>query len=186
MIITIGGPVGSGKGTVAKLLCEKLHLKQYSGGGFRRLKAKSLGMTLEDFNKMGEKEAFTDTEADEWQKNLGQTDDNFVIDSRLGFYFIPHSIKILLTVDVDAGAARVWSDVNDTRINQTRGKTVEEQKKINVTRDLSDTLRYEKYYGIKNFMSPKNYDIVIDTSHITPQQAVDKIIEYINDHNRQT
>ena len=60
MIITISGKPGSGKSTIAKILAEKLKLKHYSAGDFRREKAKKLCLSLEEFNKLGEKKDFTD------------------------------------------------------------------------------------------------------------------------------
>lgn len=183
MIITIAGPAGSGKGSIKKLLAQKLGYKIYDGAGdYRRMRAKELGMTIEQFNALGEKQDFTDREADEWQKNLGLTEDNFVIDGRLGFHFIPHSIKVFCDVSDAAAAERIYHDQSHhrpDRIAQTPVHSAEEQKKLNMHRDDSDVLRYKKIYGIDNYMDPKNFDFIIDTSNITVEQAVDKILEYI-------
>jgi len=181
MIITIHGPAGSGKGSVAKALAEKLHYKRYSVGDFRRLKAKELGMTLEEYNNLGEKDPSTDRKADEWQKQLGFKEDNFVIDGRTCFYFIPQSVKIFLDVNDNIAAKRIFEDnkKNPNRINQKHAKTLVEQKKISMERNESDRERYARWYGIKDFRDKKHYDLYIDTSRLTIEEVTDKVLGYL-------
>jgi len=90
MIITISGYPGSGKSTVADILAKELDLTRYSVGNYRRDMAKQQELSLKEFNKLGEKESWTDTYADEWQKQIGKEEDNFIIDGRLSYYFIPN------------------------------------------------------------------------------------------------
>lgn len=54
------------------------------------------GMTLAEYNKLGETDPSTDIEVDEYQKKLGETEDNFIIEGRTSWHFIPHSLKFLL------------------------------------------------------------------------------------------
>ena len=91
MIITISGIAGSGKSTVAKLLAKKLNYKHYSIGDFMREIAKQRKTTLLELSKEAEKDSSIDKELDQKQIELGKTQDNFVIDSRLGFHFIKNS-----------------------------------------------------------------------------------------------
>ena len=60
MIITISGSAGSGKSTIVVMISKKLNIKRYSVGDFRRNLAKEKNITLEQLNKIGEKEDFTD------------------------------------------------------------------------------------------------------------------------------
>jgi len=181
MIITIHGPAGSGKGTVARIIAKKLKYKYYSVGDFRRLKAKELGMTIEEYNKLGEKDSSTDKIADEWQRQLGLKEDNFVIDGRTGFMFIPHSLKIFLDVNDDVSAKRIFEEnnTNSKRINEEHARTVLEQKKISMQRNNSDRVRYRKWYGIKNYMDKKHYDLYIDTSNKTINEVVSMVMNYV-------
>ena len=107
MIITISGMPGSGKTTVAKLLAKRLGYEHYSMGDLRGKMAMERGISIDELNKLGEKESWTDKEADDYQKKLGETEDNFVTDGRTGFHFIPHSRKIFLKVDLRIGAERI-------------------------------------------------------------------------------
>jgi CMP/dCMP kinase len=108
MIISFSGAEGAGKSTIAKMLAEKLNWPRYYMGGLRRQKAKERGLTLAQYNELGEKDPATDREVDEYQKELGEKEDNFIIEGRTSWYFIPHSIKIYLDVNDEEGAKRVY------------------------------------------------------------------------------
>ena len=94
MIITISGSPGSGKSTVRDLLAQKLNLKRYSTGDFMRQLATKSGVSLEEFGKMAQQDSSIDKQLDDRQVKLGREEDNFIIDGRLSFHFIPNSIKI--------------------------------------------------------------------------------------------
>ena len=184
MIITISGPAGSGKGTIAKMLAEHFGYDKFSTGDFRRLAAKDKGMTIEEFNKLGESDSSTDLIADEYQRKLGLEKDDFVIDARLAWYFIPHSIKLYLYVSDNVAAERIFADNSQNRINQTKVHSIEQQKQLCIERNKSDLFRYKNIYGIENFTDPKHYDLVIDTSYLTPQEIFDKILDFISTHDK--
>lgn len=52
MIITMSGKAGSGKGTVAKILSEKLGYEHISIGNMKRELATAMGMTISEFNTL--------------------------------------------------------------------------------------------------------------------------------------
>ena len=93
--VTITGVPGSGKTSVGKLVAEKLGLKFFSVGDMRGQMAKERGITLTELNKIGEREGWTDKQVDDYQKEFGRKEDNFIFEGRLSFHFIPDSIKIL-------------------------------------------------------------------------------------------
>jgi len=162
MIITISGQPGSGKSTVAEHLARKFHLKHLSIGDFRREMALKRGMTIEEFNKLGERQAFTDKEADNFLKSLGKKD-NLIIDTRLGWHFIPNSVKIFLKIRPEVGAERIFKH---GRKSEKKYKNISEVVKANKKRVESDIKRYKKYYGLNPY-TISNYDIIIDTSEMS-------------------
>lgn len=180
MIITLSGLPGAGKSTLKNLLAEKLNLKKYSMGDLRGKMAQERGMTIDEFNKLGETEAFTDKDADEYQKKLGETEDNFVIDGRLSWHFIPQSFKVFLAVDTREAAERIFSDrkANTTRDDEPEYQTIEEVEKAITDRLKSDQARYQKWYGI-DFLNPANYDLVIDTTHIQASETLGKVLDAV-------
>ncbi len=174
MIITISGAVGSGKSSIGILVAKKLGFKYYCIGDLRREMAREKGISLEELNRLGEKDPSTDLEPDKFAEEKGKKEDNFVMVGRTSFHFIPKSIKFFLDVEPKIGAERV---LNHSR-NDEKYKDLDEAiEKIRKRRE-SDKLRYKKYYNLDVF-DKKNYDYVIDTTNLTIEEVADKIIEKI-------
>jgi len=174
MIITISGVAGSGKSTVGKILAEKLGMKYYSVGELRRRMASDRGMSLEEFNRLGENEDFTDRLVDEYQAELGKKEDNFIIDGRLSFHFIPNSVKVFLDVSDEEAARRILKDKREAESFRTFEDALESIRR----RNQSDALRYKKYYGV-DLYDRKNFDIVIKTDSIPAEEVARRIMEFI-------
>jgi predicted cytidylate kinase len=180
MIISLSGLPGAGKSFVAIKLAEKLGWPHYNMGGLRRQAAAKRGMTIAEYNQLGETDPSTDLEVDEYQRKLGQTEDDFIIEGRTSWYFIPQSIKIFLTVDAQVGAKRIFKQLQHKN-NRNEGiglVTVADVIKSNVERITSDQERYAKYFGIDAY-NEQNFDYVLDTSKLTPEAVVIKVWEYI-------
>lgn len=180
MIISISGAPGSGKTTIAKKLAAKLGWPRYYMGELRRQAAKKRNLTLTEYNKLGETDPRTDLEVDEYQKKLGQTKDNFIIEGRTSWHFIPHSIKIYIDVAAKTGAERIFKELkNKNSRNEDRDlKTPADVLKSNKKRLASDKKRYKKYFNI-NADDKKNYDLIIDTTNLNKKQAFDKTYKFI-------
>ena len=171
MIVTISGIPGSGKSTIGRKLAEAMGDTFYAMGDLRRKMAERMGITLEQLNELGEKDPSTDAKVDEYQKQLGQREDNFVIDGRTSFHFIPHSLKLYIKADLKVCARRILGDKRSVERFSTEKETVLALKK----RMHSDTIRYRKYYGIDCY-DESNYDEVIDTTSLTEEGAIARVI----------
>ena len=176
MIITIAGDLGSGKSTVSKMLAKDLGYKHYSSGDFMRSLAKEKGIAFHELTEIAKTdEGKIDKEIDERQKKLGEEEDNFVIDGRLAWHFIPHSLKIYIGVDEAEGAKRIYEAKRESEPETTSiQKTIE----LNKERLESESIRYRKYYGIdRDDMS--NYDLLIDSTDLSAEQVKEKIKEFL-------
>ncbi len=177
MIITITGDAGSGKSTAAKLLAKKLNMKHYSNGDIMRQMAKEQGYkSLLEFSKHAENNPKIDHALDERQRFLGETEDEFVIDSRLGWHFIPHSKKVFLKVDINEAARRI----HEARREEESFKDIKSTIAALKERRNSETKRYMKLYRI-DYDDIHNYDIVVDTTNRVPDEVVDEIIEHLHE-----
>ncbi len=171
--ITIGGVPGSGKTTVAKLLAEASGYKFWSGGLIRREMASKRGLTIEEFNALPEN---TDEELDNFTKNeLGKMDE-IIFEGRLGFLFLPSALKIYFYCDPQEAANRIF---NDPRTSESTYSSVEELKQGIASRMANDSERYSKYYGVDCY-DPSKFDYVIDTTNLTSEQVVSKVLELLS------
>jgi cytidylate kinase len=168
-IITICGGLGSGKSTAAKRVARALSFEHFSGGDFMRKIASQKGISLAELSSIAEGDPEVDKEIDRSQKEFMDANDNFVIDSRLGWYWAPNSFKVFLSVDPRISAERVFADLQakkSERNEEVSGvlETIEDLQKKQAERLESERLRYKEYYGIENHFDPKNFDLVIDTA----------------------
>jgi CMP/dCMP kinase len=173
-IISISGTAGSGKSTVGRLLASVLRFEHYSSGEFMRDMAEERKITLLELSKEAETDRNIDEEIDDRQISLGMKEDDFVIDARLAFHFIPKSIKIFLDADFEERARRVFSD----NIRKEHNVNLEKTKKNIKEREASEKKRYMEYYNLNPY-DKKHYDLVIDTTELTPEQTVDKIVKFV-------
>lgn len=142
--------------------------------------AKERGMTLQEYNVLGETKAFTDIDIDRWQRRLGRERDNLVVEGRTSFHFIPHSMKVFLKVNLTEAARRIFHDPSHARRFEASHHyhTVKELEHGLRGRMASDTRRYRKYYRLDIFQL-KHYDLVINSTSKTPQQTLVTIIKYL-------
>jgi CMP/dCMP kinase len=181
MIISINGTEGSGKSTLAKMLAKKLGWPRYYIGGLRREMAKKRGLNLSEYNKLGETDPSTDLEVDKYQKKLAEQQDNFIIEGRTSWFFIPQSLKIYICVDEKIGAERIFKELkkSNKRNEDTNIKTIEDVIFKNQERRKSDNKRYWKYYKI-NVHDKRHFNFVLDTSQLNKEQAFKELYKFIN------
>ncbi|MBQ6860871.1 MAG: AAA family ATPase [Clostridia bacterium] len=173
-IISIAGDLSSGKTTVTKLMQETLGYEIYRNGEYFRKLAVEMGMSVTEFNEYVKDHPEIDRQIEQSAKEYAATHENLIIDARLGWYAVPESFKIYLRVDTDEAAKRAFGDPN--RKKSENFATVEEQKADLIKRFNLENERYFSLYGVhKEDMS--NYDFVLDTTNLSPEEVNQKIIE---------
>jgi cytidylate kinase len=158
--ITIAGRLGSGKSTIAKRLQEELDLPYHSTGSIQRKMAEKANLTTLELNKQSESDEKIDHTIDDSTKHLDETEDFFILDSRMAWHFVKRSFKLYLYVDSKVSAERVFKDKSRTSEDY---QSVDEALKFILEREQSEIRRFQQLYDvdITNF---GNYDAVIDTS----------------------
>lgn len=180
MIISITGAAGAGKTTIGQMLAKKLNWPHYYIGGLRRQKARERGMTLAEYNKLGEEDESTDREVDEYQTELAKKNDNFIMEGRTSWYFIPQSIKLFFDVEENVGAKRIFDDLKKENNRNEDSDIKNEQDALASIkqRKESDIRRYAKYYNIDVY-NKENFDFVIDTTNLTEEEVFEQVYQYL-------
>lgn len=181
MIISFNGDEGSGKSTIAKLVAVELDYPRYYMGQIFRNMAAKRNLTLVEYVKLGETDPSIDKEVDDYLIDLSKKESDFIIESRTAWHFIPTSLKIYLRVNEKEGAIRVFSELQkENERNEVSGDfSLEDILKKIQERRITDDARYMKYYGI-NIRDEKNYDLVLDTTNLSKEEAFGKVMEFIN------
>jgi CMP/dCMP kinase len=182
-IITIAGKLGSGKSSTAKKVAEILSYTHYSTGDFMRSIADEKGVPLVEFNKIAENDPSIDKMLDDRNLEIGAME-NIVLDSRLGFHFIPDSFKVFLELDPIVASERILHDknFNPNRNKESSGNFDTKdniKEKINSRLD-SERKRYKELYKIEDHTGHENFDLVINTEKIPLEEVSRKIIEEYN------
>ena len=175
--ISITGDLGSGKSTVARLICETTAYEYFSTGALQRKLAAEKGMDTLQMNYFSETTNAVDDYIDAYLKNI-EKDRNpkvrYVLDSRLAWHFVPSSFKVFLTVDTQAAARRVLADT--ARSSEAAASSVEKEAENLLERQAVEARRFKKLYDV-TYRDLANYDLVIDTTHISPEETAARILE---------
>ena len=172
-VISLSGELASGKGAVSKVLVQKLGYALYKNGDYFRRLGKQIGMDVTEFNEYVKDHPEIDRQIENSAAEYAKDHDNFIIDARLGWYAVPNSFKVYLKVDLEVAAKRAFADEN--RKDTENFKTLEEQKEDLKKRYELENERYFKLYNVRK-EDLSNYDLVIDTTKLTPEEVADKII----------
>lgn len=170
--ITISGSICTGKTTLLKRLEKKLKWPTFMTGQLFRDYVKKHKLDLEGAEEQNEK---LTKEVDSKVKEMLHGKGSLIVDgwmSGLSANHLPDVLKILLVCKDDIRYKRF---AKREKINYKDAKVrVEDRQK-------SWFDKIEKIHKIKRkeFTNEKNYTLVIDTSYITPQAVVKKVLEML-------
>jgi cytidylate kinase len=173
-IITLAGDIASGKGAVSHILQSKLNYEIYKNGEYFRELARQHNMSIKDFNIYVESHKEIDLQVEKSAEIYASKHDNLIVDARLGWYSIPHSFKVYLTVDLEEAAKRVLNDEN-------RGKVEKYFDLEHAKSEIAERfkLENERWFNIYNVRKDdmSNYDYVLDTTNISPDEVAENILK---------
>ncbi len=172
MKIAISGTAGSGKSTIAKMLAKMFGYRHYSMGDFQREIAKEKKVSITELGEMEKNDPKIDLMVDDKQKQLGMTQDDFVIDAWLSPYFIPDSYKVFMDADIKERAMRVYK-----REPKDYKDLSDAIKKIR-QRENTNRKRWKKFYGY-DFRNNSNYDLVIDTTGKDAKETIGLVYQKV-------
>lgn len=160
MKICISGFAGSGKTTIAKKLNEKLNYPIINIT-FKDL-AKEKNLTLEEIQKLAEKDKTIDLELDKLIVKRANELENCIISTWLGPWIVKDAnIRIFLFAPLEERAKR---------ISERDKMTFEEALKHVKKRDNQNIKRYKRLYNI-DIRNTEIFELIINTSKLTVEQT---------------
>lgn len=167
MLITISGPPGGGKTTVATAIADTFGLEHVSGGDIFRSLAEERGYSLVEFNALAEEDDSIDRDLDRRLRETARERDNLVLESRLSGWLAG-----------DYADLRVWLDapldVRSSRVADREGTDPETARQETKAREDSEKRRYRQYYGI-DFSDQSIYDLAVNTGRWSEAAVIDVV-----------
>ena len=180
MRFSITGHLGSGKSTICKLLSNEYNFDIVSAGSIMREEASRKGVSVLEFQK--NPKYFTDgidnyiDNAIVEKNKLIPEEKNVIFDSRLAWHFLPETFKIFIIVSPYEAALRTYLTRNE---KEEKYSSIEEAMDKLIDRRVTENRRYKAIYNV-NCEDLENYDVVVDTTFISPNEAVEIIMDCYN------
>jgi cytidylate kinase len=170
MIITVSGPAGSGKTTLASLVSAKLGCRLISTGSIFRQIASERGIGVVEMNLLAESDYEIDIALDKRVVAEAAGSAVCVVEGRLACHMIKRAALPALSVFLDASF-----ETRMERISRRDGIPYEEAVSQTLKREESERRRYLKIYGIdRDDMSC--YDIVLDSTAKSPEELAENVL----------
>jgi cytidylate kinase len=168
-VVTVDGPSGAGKGTIADHIAKRLRVMHFSASDVFYQIAEDRGISHVELAEKADKEV--DLEVDRRTLERGLKN-NCVIDSRISSWVLGDysDFKIFVTADLEERARRI---AGREKISLEKAK--EETRK----RDEENSRRYERYYGIDT-EERDIYDLIIDNTDLSlekQEELIDKAVK---------
>lgn len=166
--VAISGDIGTGKSTLVRRLAEKLGWKYLHTGEFFRKWHKEHNVPLEASEKIPEE---LDKEIDMGYQEKMRTEENTIFESHLAGWLahdVPGVFKVLCTTQYEVAMERAA---------KRDGVSIEEAKVKAKERADSLKEKFRRLYGVEDRFDPKYFDLIIDTTNVTPDQVLEMVLE---------
>ncbi|RLE59350.1 MAG: cytidylate kinase [Thermoprotei archaeon] len=173
IVIAISGQAGSGKTTYSKALAKTFGLRYVSSGLLFRKLANELGVSLEEFHKIAEKEPKYDLMVD--QRAIDEAErGGVVIEGHLAAWILKDlaDIKIFFKAPLETRAKR---------IAERDGISYENALRDILFREESNRKRGLKLYNI-DITDWSIFDLIIDTGNLPVNSIINIVTNYVTQY----
>jgi predicted cytidylate kinase len=168
--ITISGKICTGKTTLLKNLENKLHWPVFMTGKLFREYVTKNKFDLDEVNEQNEN---LTKKIDYQVRDMINSPGNLIVDgwmSGIMAHGQPNIIKVLL---ICRDEIRYQRFADREKIDGVEAKKRVEERQSNWLNKL------EKIYKRNDFMDPKNYDLIIDTSGLSSKEVLKNVLQHI-------
>ncbi|MFB6153482.1 MAG: (d)CMP kinase [Halodesulfurarchaeum sp.] len=164
MLITISGPIASGKSTVAASLAEELGYEHVSGGDIFRSLADERGYTPLEFNKLAEEDDEIDRDLDRRLRETAREGEDLILESRLSGWMAGEYADLKFWFDAP-------EETRAERVADREDKPFDDALSEMRARAESESRRYQVYYNI-DFDDRSIYDLALNTARWGPAEVM--------------
>ena len=165
--ITISGKICTGKSTLLKSLQKELNWPVFMTGQLFREYVKKNRLNMEHVEEQSE--ALT-KKIDYQVRNLIKQPGNLIVDGWMSGIMANNFSNVLKVLLICEDTIRYKRFANREKINLDEAKIRVDERQNNWLSKL------KKIYKRNDFMDPKNYDLIIDTSNISSQDVIKKVL----------
>jgi CMP/dCMP kinase len=171
--IAISGGSGTGKTTLASNIARSLGWKHLNNGQFVRAWYDDHGL---DLNKTSEIPEEVDRKIDQSFIEKMASEENTIFESRLAGFQARDMVdvfKVLCTTDLDEAIKRV-AKRDQVDLDQAE-KTISQREEGLVE-------KFKRFYGVEDYLNPKYFNLVVDTTQKTPEEILQIVLEKLKDN----
>jgi len=167
--ITISGKICTGKSTLFKNLAKKLHWNTFHTGQFFRDYVKKHGLVLEKAEEQNNQ--LTKKIDYKVRDMLKEKRGNDIFDGWMTGIMADHYDHVLRILLICNDKVRVQRFAKRENISYKEAKKAVEDREKNLFEKLEDI------YHRNDFVDPKNYNCIIDTSQSNPQEVLKRVLD---------
>jgi len=172
LVVTIGGPHGTGKSTYAKMIAKELRLRYVSAGQLFRDLAREKGISLEELSKQAANSPEIDNLIDE-RSAAEAAKGGVVIEGQLAAWMAKDLARVRIYL-------KAPDEVRITRIAHRDHLDYEVARRQTMERERIQRDRYKRYYGI-DIGDLSLYNIVIETGNRPIESTSSELMSRINE-----
>lgn len=169
--IAVSGRIGAGTSTLAKQLSQTLGWPLRDASQVFRDISMQRGSDLEKSPQQYSDEI--DKQVDDKTLAVLKENPQVVVTSKLAGFLsrnLKHALRVLITCP---------QEERIRRYAKSRGHPVDEAKQLLILREKLDQEKWQQLYGKYDFFSPEYFQLVLDSSRLSPQDEIKQILAHL-------